>query len=57
MLDEIQGKNIVVALGTTDFSNVVKGEVLAVSDDWLKIKTKKTVEFVRIDKIVKISIP
>lgn len=43
MLKEIQGKNVVIALGTTDFSNVVKGEVLNVSDTWLKIQTKKNV--------------
>tara|TARA_R110000744_G_scaffold262275_4_gene376852 strand:- start:14836 stop:15009 length:174 start_codon:yes stop_codon:yes gene_type:complete len=56
MLKEIQGKSVVVALGTTDFSNVVKGEVLAVSDTWLKVQSKKTLEFIRVDSIVKISV-
>ena len=57
MLKEVQGKNVVIALGTTDFSNVVKGEVLDVSDNWLKIQTKKTIEFIRVEAIIKISVP
>lgn len=57
MLKEVQGKNVVIALGTTDFSNVVKGEVLNVSDNWIKIQTKKTIEFVRVEAIIKISVP
>jgi len=57
MLKEVQGKNVIIALGTTDFSNVVKGEVLDVSDNWLKIQTKKTVEFIRVEAIIKISVP
>ncbi len=57
MLKEVQGKNVVIALGTTNFSNVVKGEVLDVSDNWLKIQTKKTIEFIRVEAMVKISVP
>ncbi len=57
MLKEVQGKNVVIALGTTDFSNVVKGEVLDVSDNWIKIQSKKTIEFVRVEAIIKISVP
>jgi len=57
MLKEIKSKNVVIALGTTDFSNVVKGEVLDVSDNWLKIQTKKTIEFIRVEAIIKISVP
>ncbi len=41
MLRESQGKNVVISLGTTDFSYVVKGEILDVTDTWLKVKTKK----------------
>ncbi|MGV2872974.1 DUF6897 domain-containing protein [Colwellia sp. E150_009] len=57
MLREVQGKSVVIALGTTDFSNVVKGEVVNISDSWLKIQTKKTIEFIRVDAIIKISVP
>ncbi len=56
MLHEIQRKNVVIALGTTDFSNVVKGEVLEVSDTWIKIETKKGLEFIKIDAIIKIAV-
>jgi len=54
MLQEIQGKNVVVSLGSTEFSYVVKGEVLDVSDNWLKLESKKNVEYIRINEIVKI---
>ena len=57
MLAELQGKNVVIALGTTDFSHAVKGEIIDVSDTWLKVQTKKTVEFIRVDAIIKISVP
>tara|TARA_R110002050_G_scaffold12234_3_gene40331 strand:- start:1602 stop:1775 length:174 start_codon:yes stop_codon:yes gene_type:complete len=57
MFREVQGKSVVIALGTTDFSHVVKGEVVNVSDSWLKIQTKKTIEFIRVDAIIKISVP
>lgn len=56
MLKEIQGKNVVISLGTTDFSNVVKGEVLDACDSWLKVQTKKTIEFIRVEAIIKISV-
>jgi lysylphosphatidylglycerol synthetase-like protein (DUF2156 family) len=36
MLQEVLKKNVVISIGTTDFSNVIKGEVLEVSDSWLK---------------------
>ena len=56
MLHEIQRKNVVIAFGTTDFSNVVKGEVLEISDSWIKIQTKKGLEHIKIDAIIKIAV-
>ncbi|MBC8198120.1 MAG: hypothetical protein H8E60_09570 [Candidatus Marinimicrobia bacterium] len=56
MLHEIQRKNVVIAFGTTDFSNVVKGEVLEISDSWIKIQTKKGLEYIKIDAIIKIAV-
>jgi hypothetical protein len=56
MLKEIRGKNVVISVGTTDFSNVVKGEVLDLTDTWLKLKTKKTLEFIQIAAIIKVSV-
>jgi len=56
MLQEIIGKNVVISIGTTDFSNVVKGEVLEISDSWLKVQTKKGLEYIRIDAMIKIAV-
>jgi|TARA_B100000795_G_C22661324_1_gene384181 lysylphosphatidylglycerol synthetase-like protein (DUF2156 family) len=54
MLQEVLKKNVVISIGTTDFSNVIKGEVLEVSDSWLKVKTKKNLEYVKVDAVIKI---
>ena len=54
MLQEVLRKNVVISIGTTDFSNVIKGEVIAASDYWLKVQTKKSLEYVKIDAIIKI---
>ena len=54
MLQELLNKNVVISIGTTDFSNVIKGEVLDLSHSWLKIQTKKNIEYIKIDAIIKI---
>jgi hypothetical protein len=54
MLQEVLNKKVVISIGTTDFSNVIKGEVLDTSDSWLKIQTKKNIEYIRVDAIIKI---
>ena len=54
MLQEVLKQNVVISLGTTDFSNVIKGKVLEVSDSWLKVQTKKNLEYIRVDAIIKI---
>ena len=54
MLQEVLNKQVVISIGTTDFSNVIKGEVLDTSDSWLKIQTKKNIEYIKIDAIIKI---
>ena len=56
MLQEVLNKKVVISIGTTDFSNVIKGEVLDASDSWLKIQTKKNIEYIRVDAIIKILI-
>ena len=57
MLQELQGKNVSISLGTTDFNTVLKGEVIEVEESWLKLRTKKEVEYIRIDAIIKIAMP
>jgi len=54
MLQELKGKTVSIAMGTTDFSYVLKGEVMEIKDSWLKLKTRKNVEYIRIDAIVRI---
>lgn len=54
MLQELKGKTVSIAMGTTDFSYVLKGKVLEIKDSWLKLQTKKSVEYIRVDAIVRI---
>jgi transcriptional regulator with XRE-family HTH domain len=54
MLQELKGKTVSIAMGTTDFSYVLKGKVLEIKDSWLKLQTKKNVEYIRVDAIVRI---
>ena len=54
MLEELIGKKVSVSLGSTDFSEVPKGVILEINDSWLKLQTKKNIEFIRIETIFKI---
>lgn len=54
MLQEILKKSVVISVGTTDFSYVIKGIVLEIADAWLKVETKKNIEYIKIDAVVKI---
>ena len=54
MLQELKGTSVSIALGTTDFSNVIKGEVVEIKDAWLKLQTKKNTEYIRIEAITRI---
>ena len=56
MLEEILKKNVVISVGTTDFSYLVKGEVVDVSDSWLKVQTKKNLEYIKVDAILKVAV-
>ncbi len=55
MLQELKGKNVSIALGTTDFNTILKGEVIEIEESWLKLQTKKNIENIRIDAIAKIT--
>ena len=56
MLQELQGKKVSIAFGSTDFSYALKGEVIEIKDSWLKLQAKKGLEYVRIDAIIKIAV-
>ena len=52
----MQEKKVSIALGSTDFSNVLKGEVIEIKDAWLKLQAKKGLEYIKIDAIIKIAV-
>lgn len=54
MLQELKGKTVSISLGSTEFSEVPKGEVIEVKDSWLKLQTKKNVQYIRIEAIFKV---
>jgi len=54
MLQELQGRKVSIALGTTDFNVTLKGKVIEINDAWLKLQTRKDVEYIRIDAITRI---
>ena len=54
MLQELVGQMVSISLGSTEFSEVPKGEVLEIKDAWLKLQTKKNVQYIRVDAIFKI---
>ena len=56
MLQELQGKKVSIAFGSTEFSHALKGEVIEINDSWLKIQAKKGLEYVRVDAIIKIAV-
>ena len=54
MLQELVGQMVSISLGSTEFSEVPKGEVLEIKDAWLKLQTKKNVQYIRVHAIFKI---
>jgi hypothetical protein len=56
MLQELVGKTVSISLGSTEFSEAPKGEVIEIKDSWLKLQTKKNVQYIRIETIFKIAL-
>jgi len=56
MLAELKDKKVSISLGSTEFSVVPKGVILEINDSWLKLQTKKNIEFIRIEAIFKIEL-
>ncbi len=54
MLEELVGKKVTIHLAA--WSNPVKGEVVEISDSWLKLQSKKTIEILNKDRIARISV-
>ena len=52
MLKELIRQTVTVHLGTASgFTDALKGEVMEVSDTWLKLQTRKKVNLIQIEKI------
>lgn len=57
MLNEINGKNVVIHLGVVaGITDAVKGNVVEVSEAWLKIKTNRNLQLVSLSMVRRIEI-
>ena len=56
MLQDLQNKRVKVYLGVVPgWTDIIKGEVIAISDSWLKVQTKKTIELVNQGSIKRVT--
>jgi len=56
MLSDLKGREVTVSLELSPWGNsVVNGEVLEVSDDWIKIQSKNTVELIAASSVKKVA--
>jgi transcriptional regulator with XRE-family HTH domain len=57
MLAELKGKKVSISsTGSSEFSVASKGVILEHNDSWLKLQTKKNIEFIRIEAIFRIEL-
>jgi hypothetical protein len=57
MLKEFKGKNVTVYLTVTPWGNSeVKGEVVESNESWLKLKTKRSIELIKLETIKRVSV-
>jgi hypothetical protein len=57
MLKELLNKEVIVHMGIlSSFTDYIKGNIIEMSDDWIKLKTKKSIEFININKIARIAL-
>lgn len=57
MLEELIEKKVTIHLGTLGgITDSVKGEVVAIEDSWIMIKTKKETEFINLNTIRRITL-
>ncbi len=56
MLNNLNGKKVTISLELSAWGNSeVTGEILDVSDDWVKIQCKKSIELIATSTIKKVS--
>ncbi len=57
MLQNLQSKKVKVYLGVVPgWTDCIKGEVIAISDSWIKIQTKKTVELINQNTVKRVTV-
>jgi hypothetical protein len=57
MLQEFLGKTVTIYLGVvSSFTDAIKGEVVDIKDSWLKLRTRRNIELINIDKISRITV-
>ncbi len=57
MLQELVGKTVTIYLGTVkSFTDSLDGKVIEVKDPWIKLQIKNGIEFINIQKIVRITV-
>lgn len=57
MLQDLQSKKVKVYLGVVQgWTDFIKGEVVAISDSWIKVQTKKTVELINQDTVKRVTV-
>ena len=55
MMQELVGKMIEIQILTvSDFTDKIRGELIQTSDQWLEVKTKKRVEYINTNLIIKV---
>ncbi len=54
MLEELVGKTVTIHIGA--WSSPVRGEVVEISESWLKLQSKKTFEILNKNRITRISV-
>ncbi len=57
MLQDLQSKKVKVYLGVVPgWTDCIKREVIAISDSWIKIQTKKTVELINQNTVKRVTV-
>ncbi len=56
MLNNLTGKEVTIYIDVSAWGNsAVSGKILEVSDDWVKIQCKKSIELIAVSTIKKVS--
>lgn len=55
MLDELKSRDVTIQLGTASIvTDAIKGRVLEIGETWLKLQTKKNIEYLQLSSVARI---